>query len=90
MSNRADAVRVIEGMVLAEATAVAGSDTVRTHVNQESDPPELLQVILSIGEPSTVIAIEGPDVDHLLSDPAVCQKVQRQIRAAVAVLRPGQ
>lgn len=37
-----------------------------------------------IGQGSTVVAISGSDVDHVLRDETVRRRVERQISAAVA------
>ena len=86
MINHQEARRLIRGMALAVAAGIAGGEAVRTavEVNDEFDPPELLKLRIFIGERSTVVAISGADVDHVLGDDAVRQKVERQIGAAVA------
>lgn len=86
MTNYQEARRVIRGMALAAAAAVAGGEAVRTavEVNDEFDPPELLKLRVFIGQRSTVVAISGSDVVHVLSDEAVRRKVERQMSAAVA------
>jgi hypothetical protein len=84
--DREEAIRMIRGMALGAAAAIARDDAVRTaiEVKDEFDPPELLKLRIFMGQRSTVVAVPGMDLDHVLSDAAVRQKVERQISAAVA------
>jgi hypothetical protein len=84
--DREEAIRVIRGMALIAATAIAGDEAVRTavEVKDEFDPPELLKLRIFIGQRSTVVAVPGLDVDQVLGDDTVRRKVERQIAAAVA------
>jgi len=87
MTDRQEATRLIRGMALAVAAGIAKKDeAVRTQVevNDEFDPPELLKLRVFIGQRSTVVAVPGLDVDHVLSDEAVRRKVERLIVAAAA------
>jgi hypothetical protein len=79
--DRQEELRVIGGMALAVAAGIARDEAVRTQVemNDEFDPPELLKLQVFVGEQSSVVAILGPDVAHVLSDEAVRQRVERQM-----------
>jgi hypothetical protein len=93
MSARTEAVELLCGVILAQAAALAGDESVRTEINDEItdevDPPEALKVRLFLGARSTVIAIDGRDVAHVRTDDAVRRKLERQVRDALAGLQHG-
>jgi hypothetical protein len=91
VTDRAETLRLIRGMVMAVASEVAGGEAVRTQVevNDEFDPPELLKLRVFIGQRSTVVAISGSDVDRIRGDEATRRKVERQVGSALSGINRG-
>ena len=86
MNSRARSIDVIRGMLLSEASAVAGDEAVRTEVKDEFDT-DRLKLRVFVGERSTVTTFEWIDADHVSTDDAVRGKILRQIRDALADLQ---
>ncbi len=86
---RDEAIRVIRGLVLAEAAAQAGRDAVHTEDPVDDFDTEQVRIRVFIGQRSTLLSFEGIDGDHVQSDIAVWRKVERQIKDAVTDLQAG-
>jgi hypothetical protein len=89
--NRDDAIEVIKGMALAAAADIARADAVReavrVEVKDEFDPSEPLKLRVFIGQRATAVSVEGWDVDHVLSNGAVYQRVTQHIKTTLAAVR---
>ena len=58
----------------------------RTEVRDQYDLTEPLQVRVFVGNRSAGFSVNGPDIDHVLSNNAVRMKVERLIQEALSEL----
>jgi hypothetical protein len=86
MTDRADRVDVVRGMALDEGAAISENEAARSEGKDGFDT-ERLKLRLFVDTRSTLVTVDNIDVDHVLGDAAVRQRVRDRIRIALSEVR---
>jgi RNase P protein component len=84
MADRATSIDIVRGMVLSEFAAVAGDREVDTDAQEEFDTERVKVKVFVSKQFVALLTFEGIDLDYVMGDATVRQKIQRQVREAAS------